>query len=117
MSRTKNTKLNIYSAEGDPDYGCVYIAAYTSRQAREIAQNTFVAETVNNPYINVRVLLHKYNHTDLVKEPRELTIKEINDAGLIWWCCPECEDDDFEIIDTYNYKCKKCGHEDEIPYI
>lgn len=115
--RKKNDKLNIYCAEGDPDYGCVYIAALTSKEARNIAQGTFVAETVCNPYINVRVTLCKYNHSDLIKRPGELCITEINDAGLSWWCCPKCDDDDFTIIDGWHYKCNKCGHEDEIPYV
>lgn len=117
MSRTKNTKLNIYCAEGDPDYGCAYIAAYTSKEAKQIALGTFVAETVYNPYMNVRIKLCKYNHTDLAKNPKVLTIKEINDAGLSWWCCPECDDDDFYIINAQWYRCCKCGTKNKIPYI
>ena len=115
--RTKNTKLKIYCAEGDPDYGCEYIAALTSKEAKQIALGTFVAETVYNPYMNVRIKLCKYSNSDLIKKPGQLNVFEINDAGLSWWCCSKCDDDDFEILNTETYRCKKCNHIDRIPYI
>ena len=44
-------------------------------------------------------------------------IYQINELGLSWWWCPECNNEDFEILDNYTYKCKKCGNIEKIPYI
>ena len=47
----------------------------------------------------------------------ELNIYQIDELGLSWWWCPECNNEDFEILDNYTYKCKKCGNIEKIPYI
>lgn len=47
----------------------------------------------------------------------ELDIVQINELGLTWWSCSKCDSEKFEIIDTFTYKCKKCGNTENIPYI
>lgn len=108
-------KNRVYFAEGDPDYGCVYIAAKTSKEAKNIALGTWVAETVYNPFIEMRVCrIWSVKETDY---RGELTIEQINELGITWWDCSNCYGEDFEILDTHHYKCKKCGAENEIPYV
>ena len=38
-----NIKNKVYCAEGDPDYGCIFIAAKTSKEAKYIAIGSWVA--------------------------------------------------------------------------
>lgn len=83
----------VYCVEGDPDYGCIFIAAKTSKEAKHIAMSSWIAEPLDNPYF------------------------EINKLGLSWWSCPKCDNEKFEILDTQTYKCKKCGKINSIPYI
>lgn len=112
----KEKKNKVYTATGDPDYGCVYIAAKTSRDAKYIAMNTWVAETVYNPFIELRILrCWSVKETDY--DEGELNIEQINKLGLSWWVCNNCDKEDFDIIDEYHYKCKNCGNEGEIPYV
>lgn len=40
-----------------------------------------------------------------------------NELGLTWWECSNCQKEEFEILDTFTYKCKKCGNTAEIPYL
>lgn len=111
MSKGKN---KVYFAQGDEDYGGVYIAAKTSKEAKKIALSTWVAETVYNPFIEVRVTrCWSVKGTDY---EGELDVKQINDVGLAWWCCEECEGEEFEIINGGTYKCKTCGKIFDIPY-
>lgn len=115
MSKADEKKNKVYCAEGDPDYGCVYIAAKTAKEAKQVALRHDVAEHVYNPFIDLRV-----TRVWSVKETHfegELDIAQINELGLTWWECPECSGEDFEIIDGWNFKCKKCKNEFEIPYI
>jgi len=110
-----NKKNKVYSAEGNPDYGCVYIAAQNSKEAKKIALGTFVAETVYNPFIELRVL-----RCWSVKETEyegELDIEQINELGITWWDCPNCNKEEFTIISEYEYQCKNCKHINRIPYI
>ena len=69
---------------------------------------TWIVETLDNPYIDIKV------NTEY---EGELDIEQINELGLTWWACEECEKEEFEIIDKYTYKCKNCGHQDGIPYL
>lgn len=115
MKEKKVRKNKVYFAEGDPDYGCIYIAAKTSKEAKNIALCTWVAETVYNPFIEMRVCrVWSVKETDY---DGELNIKQINELGITWWDCPKCGKEEFEIIDTHYYKCKNCEYEGEIPYI
>lgn len=108
-------KNRVYCAEGDPDYGCQYIAARTVKDAKQIAMGSEISEHLDNPFIELRVTWCKnVGETDF---EGELDIDQINQLGLTWWDCPECQSEDFEIVDDYNYKCKKCGKVNEIPYI
>lgn len=46
-----------------------------------------------------------------------LSVKQLGDLGLLWFQCAMCGDDDFEFVDgVENYRCKKCGHTDQVPY-
>lgn len=110
----KNKKNRVYSAEGDPDYGCTFIAAPTSRDARHIAMGTFVAEHLDIPYIEIRILWKRGLETDY---EGELDIFQINELGLTWWDCPKCGKEDFEIITDREYQCKNCGNIEAIPYV
>lgn len=111
-----NIKKNkVYCAEGDPDYGCAYIAAKNGKEAKQIALGLWVAEPLDNPYIELRVTrCWSVKETDY---DGELDIKQINELGLAWWDCPNCNKEDFEIIDSDFYKCKNCGGKFSIPYI
>ncbi len=105
----------VYCVEGDPDYGCIYIADRNSKCARISALATWVAETVDNPFIELRVLrCWEVKGTDY---EGELNILQINELGLSWWACEKCDKEEFEIIDAQNYKCKECGHIGKIPYV
>lgn len=108
-------KNKVYCAIGDPDYGCIYIAAKNGKEARNYALGTWVAENLENPFIELRV-----TRCWSVKETEyegELDIFQINELGLTWWSCPECDKEDFEILtDKENYKCKNCEKIFEIPY-
>lgn len=108
-------KNKVYYAEGDPDYGCIYIAAKNGKKAKQIALGTWVAEHLDNPFIELRVLrCWSVKETDY---EGELDIFQINELGLTWWACLECDKEEFEILDSHTYKCKNCGKEFEIPYI
>lgn len=104
----------LYIAEGDPDYGCTYIAAKNGKEAKQIALGTEIAQTLYNPFIELRVLRKWGIETDY---EGELNIEQINELGLAWWDCPNCNKEEFEILDKFHYKCKSCGKEFEIPYI
>ncbi len=107
-------KNKVYTAEGDPDYGCIYIAAKNGKEAKNIALGTWVAENLYNPFIELRVLRKWGIETDY---EGELDIFQINELGLTWWTCPNCDKEDFEILDTFHCKCKNCGEEFKIPYV
>ena len=103
---------------------------FAGRQDINFWDNQIIKELVDmykfkwiNELIIIDEIVDNYNRKakylkdiDLGKFAHELDIDEINDAGLTWWCCPECNGDDFEILDLYTYKCKDCNHEDKIPY-
>lgn len=111
----KEKKNKVYFAQGDEDYGGTFIAAKTNKEARKIALGTWVAELVDNPFINVRVTrCWSVKETDY---DGELNIKQINDLGLTWWSCENCDKENFEIINDDTYKCKNCNKIFEIPYI
>ena len=108
-------KNKVYFAQGDEDYGGIYVAAKTSKEAKSIALGKWVAETVDNPFIEIRV-----TRCWSVKETEyegELDISQINELGLAWWSCDNCDKEDFEIIDDETYKCKNCNEEFKIPYV
>ncbi len=107
-------KNKVYTAEGDPDYGCVYIAAKNGKEAKQIALGTWVAEPLNNPYIELRVLRKWGIETEY---EGELDIFQINELGLTWWACPNCDKEDFTIISEYEYQCKNCKEVLGIPYV
>lgn len=103
----------VYCIEGDPDYGCIYIAAKNGKTAKNIGQKTWVAETIDR-YIDLRV---KRCWGVETKYEGELNIRQINELGLAWWCCEHCKNEEFEIIDKYTYRCMKCGKTGGIPYL
>lgn len=116
MKTTENNiKNKVYCAEGDPDYGCIFIAAKTSKEAKYIAMGSWVAEPLDNPYIELRVTrcwsIKETNYSGI------LNIFEINELGLTWWNCPECNKEEFEILNEDEYQCKNCKHIEEIPYV
>lgn len=82
------------------------------KEAKKIALTTWIAETMEN-YIDLKVRWQKGIETDY---EGELNIKQINELGLTWWACAECDQEEFEIIDDENYKCKKCGNINKIPW-
>ena len=107
-------KNKVYYITGDEDYGGLYIACKNSKEAKEIALGTWVAETVENPFIEVRIKrCWSVKETDY---EGELDIFQINELGLAWWSCPNCDKEDFEIIDREKYKCKSFNRVFKIPY-
>lgn len=104
----------VYFAESDSDYGGIYIAAKNGKQAKEIATHTWVMECADR-YIDLRV-----TRCWSVKETEyegELDIKQINELGIAWWSCENCDKEDFEILNASEYKCKNCGEIYKIPYV
>lgn len=115
MSKSNKQKNKVYFAEGDPDYGGMYIAAKNGKEAKLIAMGSWVAEHLNNPYIELKVArIWFVEGTDY---EGELNIFQINELGLTWWACEDCDQDDFEIINAQEYKCKNCEEVHKIPYI
>ncbi len=107
-------KNKVYTAESDPDYGCIYIAAKNGKEAKNIALGTDVADHLDNPYIELRVLRKWGIETDY---EGELDIYQINELGLSWWACSNCDKEDFNIISEYEYQCKNCKEIFGIPYV
>lgn len=108
-------KNKVYSAVGDEDYGCIFIAAKNGKEAKQMAMHLWVAETVENPYIELRVTrCWSVKETDF---EGELDIYQINQLGLTWWDCPNCGNEEIEILDDYHYMCKNCREENKIPYV
>jgi len=97
----------------DMDYG-YYIAARNIREAMaiakkvgEISDNLSCGEKLEGHYAN-----HKTEHTG------ELTVKQLIDAGLKLFTCPECDCEEMEINeDSTKYTCKKCNYVGEVPYV
>ena len=108
-------KNKVYCVEGDADYGCIYIAAKNGKEAKNIALGTWVADHLDNPFIELRVLrCWSVKETDY---EGELDIFQINELGLTWWVCPECDKEEFEIISECEYQCKNCKGVFGIPYV
>ena len=55
MNKKKN---RVYTATADEDYGCIYIAAKSVKEAKQIALTTWIAETMEN-YIDLKVKWQK----------------------------------------------------------
>ena len=110
-------KNKVYSVTGDLNYGCIYciyIAAKNGKEAKQKALDTWVAERLDNPFIELRVLrCWNVKETDY---EGQLDIFQINELGLSWWACENCEGEDFEILSEEIYKCNKCGKAFKIPY-
>ena len=107
-------KNKVYFAIGDEDYGGIYLACKNSKEAKQKALGLWVAETVDNPFIDIRVTrCWSVKETDY---EGELDISQINELKLTWWSCPNCDKEDFEIIDAEIYRCKSCNQEFKIPY-
>lgn len=105
----------VYTATGDEDYGCIYIAAKNGKEAKNIALGTWIAETVDNPYIDIRILRKWGIETEY---EGELDIFQINKLGLTWWACPNCDKEKFNILDNEEeYECKNCKQVFKIPYV
>ena len=111
----KNTKNKVYYVQGDPDYGGIYIAAKTSKEAKIIAMGKWVAEYLDNPFVELRVK-RCWNVKETEYEG-ELNISQINELGLTWWDCPNCYKEEFEILNGNEYQCKNCKHIEKIPYV
>ena len=111
----KNTKNKVYYVQGDPDYGGIYIAAKTSKEAKIIAMGKWVAEYLDNPFVELRVK-RCWNVKETEYEG-ELNISQINELGLTWWDCPNCHKEEFEILNGNEYQCKNCKHIEKIPYV
>lgn len=113
---SKADEMNrVYFAQGDEDYGGIYIAAKNGKEAKLVALSTWVAETVYNPFIELRI--RRCWSVKGTNYEGELDIYQINELGLSWWSCTNCDNDEFETIDNKHYKCKKCNYEGEIPYV
>lgn len=113
MSKADETN-KVYFAQGDVDYGGIYIAAKTSKEAKQIALGTWVTGCLDNPFIELRVTrCWNVKGTDYYGE---LDINQINELKLSWWSCANCDNEEFEIVDNEHYKCKNCNYEGEIPY-
>lgn len=103
----------VYFAIVDEDYGGTYIAAPNIKEAKRIALGCDIINGFLENYIDLRVKWQKGIKTDY---SGELNIYEINELGLTWWACPDCDKEEFEIIDDETYKCKNCGNTYDIPY-
>lgn len=104
----------VYFATANYDYGGVYIAAKNIKEAKKIALCCKGITDFLEKYIDLEIQWEKGIKTNFYGE---LNVKQINELGLAWWICPNCDSESFEILDKDTYKCKKCGYVDEIPYV
>lgn len=104
----------VYYATADEDYGGIYIAAENIKEAKRIALKSEIISDHLENYIDLQIHWRKGINTQY---EGELNIEQINELGLTWWECSNCQKEEFEILDTFTYKCKKCGNTAEIPYL
>jgi hypothetical protein len=109
-----------FFTEKSGDYGGVYVAAKTWKEARNIAiSDKLISDHVDNPIIEVEGHLCRKNKQPIKTEIEGiLSMQQICDLGLAWWECEKCGYSNFEIIDCdQNFKCKDCGFIDNVPYV
>lgn len=97
-----------YINDGD---GGSYIAAKNIKEAKKLALYSAIADFLES-YIDLNIYWVKGVKTNY---EGELNVKQLNELGLQWWECPNCNEMSFEIIDDYTFKCKNCGYIGEIP--
>lgn len=103
-----------YVNKGD---GGQYVAGKDHKTAKNFAIGMF-HDQCDNPFIELKGNMMKRDGKPLMTEFNGvLNIQNIYDLGLTWFWCTECDSDDFEFIDEYEFKCKSCGLIQEIPYI
>jgi len=109
--------------EKSGDYGGVYVAAKTWKEARNTAvSDELISDHVDNPITEVEGYLCRKNKKPITTELEGiLDIKKINEVGCAWWSCDNDEcggEGNFEILDDeLNYKCRECGGVYTIPYV
>ena len=98
------------------------IAAKNFKEARKIALSTDLQECCEIPFIDIRgSIIKKEGKPIKTKYKGQLNVKQQGELGMLWFWCPECENVEFEFGDFdgdyyHSMKCKKCGHEDSVPY-
>jgi hypothetical protein len=106
----------LYTATTKYVGGYIYISAKNGKEAREIALKTDYLS--QEDFIDIRIKLIKdgngVQRTNLPS--KELNTREIIVEELTWWCCYECDAEDFEYVDEFNCKCKSCGDIFHIPF-
>lgn len=120
-----------------PKDGCgggYYVAGKNFKEAKSDALCTGVCDFCDNPFIDIRGHIVRFHYADgeydekgqIVRTEHEgvLNVKQMAEIGqgLLWFGCLECGNDDFDFSkeidgDYFKYKCKNCGHEDDVPYI
>jgi hypothetical protein len=107
--------------EKSGEFGGVYVAAETWKKARNIAiTEELISEYADNVITDIEGHLCRNNNKKPIITEIEgiLNVQQICDLGLAWWDCEECGDDDFEILNYESeFKCRKCGFIDDIPYV
>ena len=102
----------VYFAHINDDEEGVYVAAKNIKEAKKIALDCPAINGLLENYINLNIYWKKGIKTNY---EGELNTKQINELGLSWWDCPNCDGESFEILDDYTFKCKNCGYIGEIP--
>ncbi len=111
MGKRKN---RVYFAISDEDMGGTYIAAPNIKIAKSIARSCDIILNHMEDFLDLDIHWCRGIETDY---EGELDVFQINELGLSWWVCPNCDEEEFEILSEEICKCKKCGEEFEIPYI
>ena len=101
----------VYFAYINDGGGGSYIAAKNIKEAKRLALYSAIADFLEN-YIDLKIRWKRCVKTNYYGE---LNVNQINELGLAWWVCPNCESESFEIIDENNFMCKNCGYAGEIP--
>ena len=94
--KTKNKKKNkVYTAEGDPDYGCAYIAAKNSKEANresylcgrnKIHSSILYKQQWHTTWNNKKVYLHSSYELDYAKQLDDKQIDyDVESLHIKYW--------------------------------
>ena len=111
-------ELYVYDVESDD--GCYYPVGGKNRTKALISFMHHIGEK-ESEFIHYRARLARDYDGKKIPASQEgvLGMEELMSKGYrIWWDCPECgKENCFEYVKIDRYKCKECGHIEDIPFV